>query len=273
MSSFIANTISNWLVERLIASNQKGFVIGVSGGIDSAVVSSLCARTYRPTVCVTLPIHQPPAHVVRANDHIDSLKQQWQTVTSFEVDLTQSFETFKAVLPAEVQSSELSMANLRSRLRMSALYTFAGSMKLLVAGTGNKIEDYGVRFFTKYGDGGVDLSPIGDLTKTQVYAVGKFLGVPESILTAPPTDGLWANDRSDEEQIGATYPELEAAMSICTMFNIETKAKWQAIQDAGFTRNLSPRERAVVGIYLDWHEKGQHKMEMPPVCHFDFISQ
>jgi NAD+ synthase len=263
----ISLEISTWLQSKLQASGQKGFVVGVSGGIDSAVVSSLCANTLKPTVCLTLPIYQPPSHIVRAEEHITALKKKYgRNVSSFEVDLTLTFEALKTSLPADIRNSELTMANVRARLRMTTLYTFAGAAGLLVAGTGNKIEDYGVGFFTKYGDGGVDLSPIGDLTKTQVYAVGKYLGVPESTLKAVPTDGLWTNDRSDEDQIGATYAELEVAMEMCQALNIETKAAWHALVVRGWAPNLSLRERTVMAIYLERHEKNMHKMEMPPIC-------
>jgi len=241
----IACQIVDWL------SKYKGFVVGISGGVDSALVSTLCAKTGLPTVVVSLPIHQPKSHLERANEHIKWLKEKFPNVTSFEVDLTETFETFKKSIPL-CAVSDLSLVNARSRLRMTTLYNFANSFGHVVAGTGNKVEDYGVAFFTKYGDGGVDISPIGDLTKTEVWNLARHLGVCESIVNAKPTDGLWNDDRSDEDQIGATYPELEWAMDFYENFDK--------------TKVLTERQQIVYNIYKTRHEQGLHKMCMPPVC-------
>lgn len=247
----VAHHIIAWLRAYAAKAGTKGFVVGVSGGIDSAVTSALCARTGMPTLCLEMPIHQPESHVSRARKHIEWLKGQHPHVSSHEVDLTPTYETFQKALPAynDEGAHEFSLVNTRARLRMSTLYYFAGLHGHLVAGTGNKVEDFGVGFYTKYGDGGVDLSPIADLMKTEVYALGAFLGVNEDILQAPPTDGLWGDDRSDEDQIGATYPELEWAM------------EFEGTEDS-----LSARQKEVLGIYRDFHRRNKHKMLPIPVC-------
>jgi len=240
----VERQIINWL------KMYNGFVVGVSGGVDSSLVSTLCAKTKLPTILVSLPIHQPSSHLERAHEHIDWLKAKHSNVTSFEVDLTETFETFKKSIPS-CAASDLALVNMRSRLRMTTLYNFANSNGCVVAGTGNKVEDFGVAFFTKYGDGGVDISPIGDLLKTEVWELARYLGVSESIVNAVPTDGLWDNDRSDEDQIGATYPELEWAMDY-----METKKSIK----------LTSRQEEVLFIYNTRHDNGMHKMSMPPVC-------
>ena len=186
----------------LDGTGAAGFVVGVSGGIDSAVVSTLAAMTGRRTLCVTLPIHQAQAQVDRAGEHVRRLTERYSNAEAAHADLTAAYDAFAgAFAPSLVQGAgkgvaDLAGANARSRLRMTALYYFAGLNNLLVAGTGNKIEDFGVGFFTKYGDGGVDISPIADLTKTEVYELGRWLRVPEAILVAPPTDGLFGDDRT-----------------------------------------------------------------------------
>lgn len=246
--------IANWL--KAYAENAKvnGFVVGISGGIDSAVTSSLCARTGLKTLCVEMPIHQPPHHVTRAQEHISNLKKNYANVFDVRTDLTPVFETFKASVPASENEHALflTLANTRARLRMTTLYYHAGLHGLLVAGTGNKVEDFGVGFFTKYGDGGVDVSPIADLMKSDVYALGEFMGVPEAILVAPPTDGLFVDDRSDEDQLGATYDELEWAM-------LESEAGKSAESFVG-------REKEVFEIYQKFHKANGHKMVTIPVC-------
>jgi len=230
---------------------MSGFVIGVSGGIDSALTSTLCAMTEKPVLLVEMPIHQAPSHVTRAQQHIEFLENRFERVSSERVELTSTFDTLTQSLPRSSNEAlyQLSLANSRARLRMTTLFYFAGIHKYLVAGTGNKIEDFGVGFFTKYGDGGVDLSPIADLTKTEVYSLAETLGVHEDILNAAPTDGLFGDDRSDEDQIGATYPELEWAMSY-------VKGK----------ESLTKREREVLDIYQKLNKQNQHKMQPIPVC-------
>ncbi len=250
----VAEYIVNWLKEYAQNANVNGFVVGVSGGIDSAVTSTLCAKTGLPTLCVELPIHQAKSQVNRANEHIKQLRNRFNNVSETEVNLTSTFEDFKTVIP-KVDASpklDLALANTRARLRMTTLYYFAGLHGLLVAGTGNKVEDFGVGFYTKYGDGGVDLSPIADLVKSEVYALGEFLEVPASIQKAQPTDGLFGDSRTDEDQIGASYDELEWAMKM---------------QDEGKTlEDFSDREKEVYSIYTRLNRINQHKMVPIPIC-------
>lgn len=243
--------ITNWLGAYLKQSKQKGFVIGISGGIDSAVASTLCAKTGQPTLCVELPIHQHESQVNRARTHIGHLEAQYGNVGSVKVDLTSTFDTFKSSLPDILDKNlqEFSLANSRARLRMTTLYYFAGLHGYLVAGTGNKVEDFGVGFYTKYGDGGVDLSPIADLMKSEVYELAKDLNVIKSIQNATPTDGLFGDSRSDEDQLGASYDELEWAMEF-----------------TGDTSSVSDRQRKVLSIFKNLNQANQHKMQPIPVC-------
>ncbi|WP_103864693.1 NAD(+) synthase [Aquimarina sp. I32.4] len=254
----VIDHIVNWLKEYATKANIKGFVVGVSGGIDSAVTSSLCAKTGLKTLCIEMPIHQAQSQVNRAQEHIDQLKKRFSNVSDTRVDLTSVFEEFKSVVPKSTPSAQLdlSLANTRARLRMSTLYYFAGLHKYLVAGTGNKVEDFGVGFYTKYGDGGVDLSPIADLLKSDVYAIGKSLEVPDSIQIAAPTDGLFGDSRSDEDQIGASYDELEWAM----------KMKNEGKNVGDFTG----REQEVFKIFVRLNTVNQHKMTPIPVCKIPF---
>lgn len=249
-SKEVSNHISAWLKQYAEKAGSKGFVIGISGGIDSAVTSVLCAQTGLRVHALSLPIRQSPAEFSRGNEHIDWLRSKFSNVSSDLVDLTEVFDTMEKTLPERARTF-LSLANTRARLRMTTLYAFAGAEGLLVAGTGNKIEDFGIGFFTKYGDGGVDLSPIADLNKTEVYRLAEYLGVPSSIQQAKPTDGLFADGRSDEDQIGATYPELEWAMEY---------------EEAGAQGQLTPRQQEVLAIYRQRHNNNRHKMEPIPVC-------
>ena len=178
----LKNRIVNWIKDYANDNNIQSLVVGVSGGIDSAVVSTLCSET---------------------------------NVKPLKFDLTKTFETFKKTLN-EYSHDDLSLANTRSRLRMVTLYQIAGKYNGIVVGTGNKVEDYGVGFFTKYGDGGVDIAPIADLYKTEVWELGKLLGVNEKIIEATPTDGLWDDKRTDEDQLGFPYALLEEAMETGT---------------------------------------------------------
>ena len=207
----IENHIVSWLTSYLKKSGLKGFVIGVSGGVDSAVTSTLCAKTGFPTLVLNMPILQKANQFDRSNDHINWLKKNFNNVSSDEVDLTSVFQSFETLLPSQVQD-HLTMANLRARIRMSTLYVYASNHNKLVVGTGNKVEDFGVGFYTKYGDGGVDISPIADCNKTEVWQLGKELGILKEIIDAPPTDGLWDDGRTDEGQLGFKYQDLEDAM-------------------------------------------------------------
>ncbi len=246
--------IVEWLRDYATNSKMNGFVIGISGGIDSAVTSTLCAQTGFPVLCVEMPIHQDKNHVLRANKHIEWLQDKFSNITRSEIDLTATFETFRDAIDERQENAnvDLALANTRARLRMTTLYYYAGLKSMLVAGTGNKIEDFGVGFFTKYGDGGVDLSPIADLMKSDVFSLGHYLQIDGSILTAAPTDGLFGDDRSDETQIGASYDELEWAMQM--------DAKAHKIED------FNGRESEVFRIYKSRNAANQHKMNPIPVC-------
>ena len=253
-SENIANQIVNWL--RTYAENAKvnGFVIGISGGVDSAVTSTLCAMTGMKVLCVEMPIHQASSHVSRAREHIAQLKNRFENVINTEIDLTSTFDNFKTIVPNDVEDWKvnLALANTRARLRMTSLYYLAGINGLLVAGTGNKVEDFGVGFYTKYGDGGVDLSPIADLLKTEVFLLGQYLKIPESIQKAQPTDGLFGDDRTDEQQLGATYVELEWAMN--------------EVEKGSSENNFESRNLEVFKIYKKLNSNNLHKMNPIPVC-------
>ncbi len=253
-SEKVTQHIVKWLLDYAINARVKGFVIGISGGIDSALTSTLCAMTGLPTLCVEMPIHQAESHVNRANEHIDQLKKRFKNVTNDRTDLTPVFEVFKNQVTSSDNEAalNLTLANTRARLRMTTLYYHAGLNGFLVAGTGNKVEDFGVGFYTKYGDGGVDISPIADLMKSEVRLLAKYVNVPESILIAKPTDGLFGDDRSDEDQLGASYDELEWAM--------------EAMENGKTENNFKDREAVVFRIYERLNRINQHKMQPIPVC-------
>ncbi|MEL1245720.1 NAD(+) synthase [Flavobacterium sp. DGU11] len=250
----INNHIVSWLRDYAANAKVKGFVVGISGGIDSALTSTLCAQTGMPVLCVEMPIHQAPSHVSRAREHIKALKERFDNISSAEADLTPVFETFRKQVPETDNDylQHLTLANTRARLRMTTLYYFAGIHSALVAGTGNKVEDFGVGFFTKYGDGGVDISPIADLTKSEVRLLARHLNVPESILVAKPTDGLFGDDRSDEDQLGASYEELEWAM--------------EQMENGKIHTDFEGRHKEVFEIYKRLNMVNQHKMLPIPVC-------
>lgn len=246
--------IVDWLKDYAKGANMKGFVIGVSGGIDSAVTSTLCAKTGLDVLCLEMPIHQGKNQVTRADRHIDWLQTHFSNVKRQKVELTPVFDSFVESLPRVDKEADrfMALANSRARLRMTTLYYFAAHEKLLVAGTGNKVEDFGVGFYTKYGDGGVDLSPIADLLKTEVYDVGKVLGINQDIMEAAPTDGLWGDNRTDEDQIGASYPELEWAMKM--------DDQKKTVDD------FTGRQKEVFAIYKKFNAVNRHKMVPVPVC-------
>ena len=250
----VSDYIVNWLKEYATKAKMEGFVLGISGGIDSALTSTLCAKTGLRVLCVEMPIHQAPNQVSRGKEHIEQLKERFANVSDVTVDLTTVFEEFKKQAPYTADDAylDLSLANTRARLRMSTLYYFAGLHRYLVAGTGNKVEDFGVGFYTKYGDGGVDLSPIADLMKSEVYELARYLNVPESILKAAPTDGLFGDSRTDEDQLGASYDELEWAM---------------LSDEKGKTSDeFKGRKKLVFDIYKRLNRANQHKMKPIPVC-------
>ena len=206
--------IVRWLADYywMYSGNIKGFVVGVSGGIDSAVVSTLCAETGLPTYAVTMPLHSKEENTELSEAHAYGLVEKYPNVTMVNVDLTRTYDTMMTWVDETFTGNELANANTKSRLRMTTLYQIAGAQKCIVVGTGNKVEDYGIGFYTKYGDGGVDIAPIADLYKTEVWELGEFLGIDERICDAQPTDGLWDDGRKDEDQIGASYEQLEEAM-------------------------------------------------------------
>lgn len=250
----VVNHIVTWLKDYAVNANIKGFTIGISGGIDSAVTSTLCARTGLDLLCLEMPIHQADSQVSRASNHIEWLMGNFEKTKRLQVDLTPVFDTFVTSVPAVDKEEDrfMSLANTRARLRMSTLYYFAALNGYLVAGTGNKVEDFGVGFYTKYGDGGVDLSPIADLMKSEIYEIAKFLGINEEIIQAAPTDGLWGDDRTDEDQIGASYPELEWAMQM--------KDEGKTIDD------FTGRDKEVFNIFIQFNKTNQHKMLPIPIC-------
>lgn len=250
----VTATIVTWLKEYAQTSKVKGFVIGISGGVDSAVTSTLCAETGFPVLCVEMPIHQAENQVNRGKEHIEALKGRFSNVASVESNLTDLYDVFVKIMPKSDDETKynLSLANTRARLRMTTLYYYAGINNYLVAGTGNKVEDFGVGFYTKYGDGGVDLSPIADLLKSDVFALGRYLKIPESILVAEPTDGLFGDSRTDEEQLGASYDELEWAM--------------EELGNSGLDRKYSEREKKVIDLFNTLNANNKHKMISIPIC-------
>jgi NAD+ synthase len=208
----LSDRITKWIRDYVVNSASiKSLVVGVSGGIDSAVVSTLAASTGLPTYALGMPIHQNSEQENLSDKHLEWLESNFSNVITHKFDLTEVFETFKLSMK-EFGINTHALANTRSRLRMVTLYQVAGTVDGIVMGTGNKVEDYGVGFYTKYGDGGVDIAPIADLYKTEVWELGKFLGISQEIIQAQPTDGLWDDGRTDEDQLGASYAELEDAM-------------------------------------------------------------
>jgi NAD+ synthase len=241
----LSEEIQNWITNYVNNHNIKTLVIGVSGGIDSAVVSTLCAKTGIPTIAVGMPLNSKHENTRLSNLQLDFLSKL--NVKTFEYDLTKTFNSFEGLM-SEFFNSDLSIANSKSRMRMMTLYHIATTVKGIVVGTGNKVEDFGVGFYTKYGDGGVDISPIADIYKTEVRELGRYLGVPQEIINATPTDGLWNDDRNDEEQIGATYEELEWVME----YGIDKQS-------------YTDKEIRVLQIYQNFNEKNKHKMVPIPI--------
>ena len=235
--------IKNWIIDYVQSMPKKAstLVVGVSGGIDSAVVSTISSMTGLKTFVLSMPIKQ-----IKNQDDLSKLHCKWlvgnfKNVSYLNVDLDNVFSSFESALGKN--NSEHAFANSRARLRMATLYQVAGSHNGIVVGTGNKVEDFGVGFYTKYGDGGVDISPIADCTKSQVWEMGEFLKIDQKIISAPPTDGLWVDGRNDEDQLGMTYKELEEAMENPKSKNYDK--------------------------YLKIRENNLHKMKEIPVCKFD----
>ena len=230
--------ISNWIKDYATKANVKSLVIGISGGIDSAVTSTLSAMTGLNTYVVTMPILDHQILNQRAINHVNWLKNKFSNIKYLNVNLSNVFNDFKKVLGDN--NSEHGYANSQARLRMTTLYQVAASNNGIVVGTGNKVEDFGIGFYTKYGDGGVDISPIADCLKTEVWDMAKELGILDEIIEAKPTDGLWTDSRTDEDQVGLSYPEIEEAM---------------------LNENSKNRQK-----YLDIRKKSIHKMIPIPVC-------
>ena len=243
----LTDNIVDWLKDYYWKNNVKAFVVGVSGGIDSAVVSSLCARTGLPTYVVCMPLESKFSNTRLSDAHSKALVEKYENVKRIEVELFSAYDSLIKSIEwwsetqnynkKEFTSSEHANANTKSRMRMVTLYQIAGTVGGIVVGTGNKVEDYGVGFYTKYGDGGVDIAPIADLYKTEVWELGEYLEVDQRIVDADPTDGLWVDSRSDEQQLGASYEQLEEAMEtgkgpgveVLKKFNTQNKHKMQPI--------------------------------------------
>ncbi|THV57658.1 NAD(+) synthase [Chryseobacterium candidae] len=250
----VIDHIVNWLKDYATNAKVKGYVIGVSGGVDSGVVSTLAAMTGMKTLLIGMPIRQKADQVDRAQDHMNDLKSRFPNVETISVNLTPAFEEIYKTFHVhdEVYPNEnLTFANTRARLRMLTLYYYGQLNGLLVCGTGNKVEDFGIGFYTKYGDGGVDVSPIADLYKTEVYELAKGLNLIKSIQEAIPTDGLWDTERTDEQQIGATYPELE---KIQKEYGTKTADDYKG------------RDKEVFLIFDRMHKAAKHKIDPIPVC-------
>ena len=232
--------ISNWIKDYVNAMPNKAqsLVIGISGGIDSSVSSTLSAMTGLKTIVVSMPIKQKKTQHDLSLKHQEWLIKNFKNVEIYTLELDKLFETFKSILSKF--DNENGMANSRARLRMTTLYQVAAANKGIVVGTGNKVEDFGVGFYTKYGDGGVDISPIGDCKKTEVWELGRELKILDEIINAQPTDGLWVDGRTDEDQLGMSYKELEEAIN---------------------NPNSSNREK-----YEKIRKLNLHKMESIPVC-------
>ena len=238
-----ANIITEWINNYCDSASYKpkSLVVGISGGIDSSVVSTLCANTGRKTIVLTMPIKQIKSQHDLSLFHAKWLKEKYSNVEHHLIEMDKIFNSFSDVL--NKFDHEHGYANSRARLRMATLYQVAAANSGIVVGTGNKVEDFGVGFYTKYGDGGVDISPIADCTKSQVWELGRHLGISDDIINTPPTDGLWDDGRNDVEQLGMTYEDLEKAMK----------------------DNKDPNYKK----YLEIREKNLHKMNPIPVCKFN----
>ena len=253
--------ITKWIKDYAKKAKVNTLVIGISGGIDSSVVSTLCAKTGIKTIVVQMPIRQNKKLDNRSSMHAGWLLERFDNVTHMTMDLTPVFNAFeKKVDPFcgieddTYETYKLASANSRARLRMMTLYQIAQCHGGIVVGTGNKVEDFGVGFFTKYGDGGVDISPIGDCLKTEVWAMARELGIEQEIIDAPPTDGLWDDGRTDESQLGMTYPELEHAMAL----NDADNCVYDPLA-------LTKTEKAQLKKYREIRARNMHKMNPIPV--------
>ena len=244
--------IVDWIINYKQTNNLNGLVVGVSGGIDSALTSTLCGLSGIKTLCLNMPIKQKEDQYLRAQRHIQWLKKKFDNVESINIDLTKVFNQFKLSVENSSLNNKLALANSRSRIRMMTLYYYATINKSIVVGTGNKVEDFGIGFYTKYGDGAVDISPIADLMKSEVFEISKALNINNEILEAKPTDGLWDDDRSDEDQIGASYDDLEKVMN--SLERGENPDEFDSEMKEKHT------------IYMKHHLANKHKMISIPIC-------
>ena len=254
----LENKISKWIRDYLDESGNDCLVVGVSGGIDSALTSTLCARTDRKTILVTMPIHQNVDETNRGIKHINWLKTKYDNISHLHINLSSVYDKLKDAVPKNCKT-DLALANTRARIRMTNLYLISGSNNGIVVGTGNKVEDFGVGFYTKYGDGGVDISPIADLMKSEVYDISKKLNIIDEIIDASPTDGLWSDGRTDEDQLGVNYDELEWAMKYCKKNNINS-----IVADSEIN-SLSDDKLKILRVYLKYRNANLHKMLEIPV--------
>jgi NAD+ synthase len=260
--------IVKWIKQYTTKNKISTLVVGISGGIDSSVVSALCAETGLKTIVVQMPIRQNKTLNNRSSMQASWLIERHSNVTHMSMDLTPVFTAFeKKTAPfCDVENAsqvELAFANSRARLRMMTLYQIAQCHGGIVVGTGNRVEDFGVGFFTKYGDGGVDISPIGDCLKTEVWDMGREFGLPQEIIDAAPTDGLWDDDRTDEGQLGMSYPDLERMMAL------DFLKRCQAVDsDMPGSAKLSADDRKKLKQYQTTRARNMHKMQPIPVCKF-----
>ena len=265
----LRNNIIKWIKEYVAENKINALVVGVSGGIDSAVVSTLCAETGLPTYVLSMPLHSKYDNTILSNAHCEKLAK-YENVTHVNVELSGVYEKFihslewwtdaRGEKKTTYTSRDLANSNTKSRLRMVTLYQVAGSVGGIVVGTGNKVEDYGVGFYTKYGDGGVDIAPIADLYKTEVWELGKYLGVDKRIIDAPPTDGLWEDSRTDESQLGASYEDLEWVMDS----GITEHAKDPSECEQWIGKPITETQKSAVKQYMKFNRQNKHKMEPIP---------
>jgi NAD+ synthase len=250
----LEDRIVGWISEYCLTHPKiKCLVVGISGGIDSSVVSTLCALTGIPTYVVGMPINQLENQESLSDAHGKWLESNFNNVKFIKTDMSSVYDSFLQTISNDIgenfATNKLAQANTRSRIRMVTLYQIATTVNGIVVGTGNKVEDYGVGFYTKYGDGGIDIAPIADLYKTEVWMLGEHLGVDERIVSAPPTDGLWDDGRTDEDQIGTSYAMLEWVME-------------KGLQEDPMF--LNEEQTNAINVYQKFHIQNKHKMvEIP----------
>jgi NAD+ synthase len=263
--SELKTRIVNWIKDYTTSNGIKSLVVGISGGIDSSVVSTLCAETGLPTYVLSMPLNSISSQSDLSDVHRKFLSKNYENVVPMRIDLSSVYEQFvkstKFWLGDEFAEAKHPLANTKSRIRMLTLYQIAGDVGGIVVGTGNKVEDYGVGFYTKYGDGGVDIAPIADLYKTEVWELGKHLGVDQRIIDAQPTDGLWEDGRTDEDQLGVSYEDLEWVME-SGIFNSPLATPKNLTEWGG--KPLTEEQRNAVHQYSKFNTQNKHKMvEIP----------